>query len=122
MFVFGSRTGGDGAGVLKPEARTGRARVSDVVRASRMGSQIGRLRHMPVMLHRLVTLVRTSMNAKQSFSPPCFLNTPVKGSLVRIGNAARSSTLMLNAMSLLGDNLCVILTVLAKSPIGQLTV
>ena len=43
VFVFESGTGGEGAGVPKPGAWAGRARVSDEVRASRMGSPRGRV-------------------------------------------------------------------------------
>ena len=43
VFVFELGTGGEGAGVLRPRAWAGRARVSDVVRASRMGSLRGRV-------------------------------------------------------------------------------
>jgi len=42
-LVFVSGTGGEGAGVPKPGAWAGRARVSDEVRASRVGSPRGRV-------------------------------------------------------------------------------
>ena len=43
VLAFELGTGGEGAGVLRPRTWAGRARVSDVVRTSRMGSLRGRV-------------------------------------------------------------------------------